>query len=103
MNAESQRTVPSYPVRNTSRSRSVGSKTQKTGQGTSAGSDVNVQQPGANASVPSKDDAVEETGRTKLDKMEKRQGRLISFGIVLLLALLVFVATVAGKRLGKAE
>ena len=103
VNAESERAIRSYPARSTTRSRSVGSNNTKTDQATSAGSDGTVQQPGVSAPVTSTDEAVEESGRAKLDKMEKQQGRLISFGIVLLLALLVFVATVAGKRLGKAE
>jgi len=101
--ADSERIAPSYPTRSENRSRSGGSKTSQTSRTTKSGNEGAVQGSGSNTPAASTEDAVEEIGRAKLDKMEKRQGRLMSFAIVLVLALLIFVATVAGKRLGKSE
>jgi cobalamin biosynthesis Mg chelatase CobN len=103
INAESDRSAPSYPTRRVNRSRPRGSKTSGTDQAAKTGSEGAAKTPGSNAPAALAEDAVEESGRAKLDKMEKRQGRLMSLGIVLLLAILIFVATVAGKRLGKSE
>lgn len=42
-------------------------------------------------------------GRVKKDRETKHKGRLVSFGVILFFALLVFLATVASKRLGSSE
>jgi hypothetical protein len=48
-------------------------------------------------------DSLMPNGRTKVDSREKKKGRLVSLGVVLLLALLIFLATAASRRLGSAE
>ena len=104
LKVDSEGGAPSYPIRSGNRSRSSGSNTSQASRNTKPGKEGAVQGTGGtSAPEASAEDAVEEIGRAKLDKMEKRQGRLMSFAIVLVLALLIFVATVAGKRLGKSE
>lgn len=105
LNSESDRMAPRFPTQSTNRirNRSSHSKTSRAKQSATTGQENTVQSSDSSAPVASAEDAVGESGRAKLDQMEKRQGRLMSLGIVLVLALLIFVATVAGKRLGKSE
>ena len=93
-----------YPTRrsstSTTRGRTTGSNSERT-RGESTG------QSGTESSAVSTGTATPETvmpnGRTKKDRADKQKGRLVSFGVVLLFALLIFLATAASRRLSRSE
>ncbi|MFA5507996.1 MAG: hypothetical protein WC314_21090 [Vulcanimicrobiota bacterium] len=55
------------------------------------------------AAAAATEEAPTETQRSRLDRSQKKQGRLASFGVILFLALLVGLATAAARRLGSSE
>ena len=103
---ETSRNVNSYPTQSSSASRQSGSQATKSSKNARAKAKSPATSADGASTVSASagpEEATADTGRAKADKMEKQQGRLMSLAIVLEPALLIFVATVAGKRLGKTE
>ena len=103
---EANRNVSSYPTQNSSSSQASEShvtKSSKNARAKAKSSETSANGASTTPASAGPEEATADTGRARADKMEKRQGRLVSFAIVLVLALLIFMATVAGKRLGKTE
>lgn len=95
-------TYPTQNVRTRSQRSRSGSTSVRGERGRRASEGANSTA-GSTQGGEATEDSVETTGRVKKDREEVKKGRLLSFGIVLFLALLVLLATAASRRFGSSE